>query len=117
MPTTIIDEGDGTTTTCHVTYNGTEGPFLTPVGETFVDAEGTTVSAVPLRTSSQLVVESAPSDDNHVLRRIDFTDGSLTELIIGDLRIRSVLNSGIGYIDLRTSPGDNWATKITLDLT
>lgn len=119
MGTTLVDEGDGTTTECHQIYTGDGGPRLIPVNDTIdIDTDengenGTPVPAHILRTSSQLIVETQPLENHNVLRLVDFTDGSLEELIIGDLRIRSQFGSGVGYIDLRVA--GEWVNKMEIN--
>lgn len=89
--TILVDEGDGTTIECHRTWKGSEGPFLTPVSEQFevktsdddADGSGTLYDSLPLRTTHQVSVESAPSDDYHVMRKIDALSGVIDTLILG----------------------------------
>ncbi len=93
----IIDGPNGVQTECYMIFHGTSGPYFLPVDEEVSysnddsaedgsnDLPSTAIvrPAYALDTGGQIKVEKAPIEDNEVLRKVDFSDGSLEALILG----------------------------------
>lgn len=70
----------------HYYYEGSRGPFLIPVSggySTMKDIHGNDISILPFRSTRQIIIEEAPSEDDHVYRRKDLTSGVITEITLG----------------------------------